>query len=491
MRCFEFLTLLLAGALQVAVPAAPAPAAPAAPAPAASPQDAPVVVLERFESGAQATLAGDLLSVIEDGEPVFEARLQTWSSLSGVAEDAPAPVARAFSWSYPHLLDILFLDLSAEAAEPVVPALGVEATEGLELVRRSIQPHDGMGAYPARPVEYWQRMRDRGGVHEYLAVLRLDQIRPTARDGGLYTFDEAAPRGSTLSWPLAVVRAPTQRELQMRVGQALLAFDGAGERKDPQEWWRVPALCGLCQQQQVREIELDLQDRGSSLLLRVRTTVEYPDHARASAEGMRIDDMPLARWLSGEQGDEAWFVVPLDVPLADALINVAVNGGARVQARLSTGVTVEVPTVRVQLDPAFEERIYSREKVAEPEDWPNHLAADLVSSWPNPFRDSTTIEVRVPGTIEEAFELGPELLARVEPGSPPPFGTSPTVRVKVYNVSGQLVNVLDQGPRPVGRFTVGWNGQDLQGRPVASGAYYVHVEMEEWSVTRRVLLLRN
>jgi len=65
------------------------------------------------------------------------------------------------------------------------------------------------------------------------------------------------------------------------------------------------------------------------------------------------------------------------------------------------------------------------------------------------------------------------------------------VQVKVYNVSGQLVNVLDQSPRTAGRFTVSWNGQDLQGRPVASGAYYIHVAMEEWSVTRRVLLLRN
>jgi flagellar hook assembly protein FlgD len=58
-------------------------------------------------------------------------------------------------------------------------------------------------------------------------------------------------------------------------------------------------------------------------------------------------------------------------------------------------------------------------------------------------------------------------------------------------VSGQLVSVLDESPRSAGRFTVGWNGQDLQGRLVASGTYYVHVEMEEWSVTRRVLLLRN
>ena len=290
---------------------------------------------------------------------------------------------------------------------------------------------------------------------------------------------------------MAIVRATTAGELRARIGQALLAFDGVGSREDPESLWRIPTLCGLCQQQRVDEVELDLQDRDSALLLRVRTRVQYEEHARPVAEGMTIEGHALGPWLSGEQGDEAWFVVPFGEPLADALVGVALTGDARVQSRLDTGRVDDVTTVRVLLDPDFQERLYEDQRPKEEPEWPNHLSVDLVSSWPNPFRESTTIEITIPRTIEEAFDLEPELLARVQPEAEPPFGLSPSVQVKVYNVSGQLVNVLDSGPRTAGRFTVGWNGQNLQGQPVASGAYYIHVAMEEWTVTRRVLLLRN
>jgi len=223
----------------------------------------------------------------------------------------------------------------------------------------------------------------------------------------------------------------------------------------------------------------------------VRTLVDNEEHAGTVPAGMEIEGHALGPWLSGEQGEEAWFVVPMQEPLADALIAVALSGDARVRARLVTGDMREAPIVRVLLDPEFQERLYARESADEDLEWPNHLSSALVSSWPNPFRESTTIEITIPSTIGEAFELGPEMLARVQAEAAPPFGPNPMVHVKVYNVSGQLVNVLDEGPRNTGRFTVGWGGQDLQGRPVASGTYYVHVEMEEWSVTRRVLLLRN
>ena len=53
------------------------------------------------------------------------------------------------------------------------------------------------------------------------------------------------------------------------------------------------------------------------------------------------------------------------------------------------------------------------------------------------------------------------------------------------------MDVLDERPREPGRFAVHWDGTDVQGRPVAAGAYYVNVEMNEWSVTKRVLRIRN
>jgi hypothetical protein len=446
--------------------------------------------LVHLGAGITVQMTADVLVVSDADVALFRTRLKSWSAVTEVAQATPGASARLFTWDYPHLRDIAFADLALELDDGSEPALQLEFADEFERVTHRLHPHDGMGGRGQISVSAWQRVFQRDGVRSYLAIVRLDGARSRPHGEDLYSF-EAPGQDKSIHWPLAIIRADTAAEMRAHMGQAVLAFNGAGAREDSDQWWRVPTLCGLCKQQQVNEVELDLQDRDSSLLLHVRTSVLHGGHSTASAEGMSIEGLALGPWLTGEQDDEAWFVIPLDEPLADTLIAVAMSGAARVEARLSTGETREVETVRVLLDPAFQERLYSQEGEAEETDWPTHLSAQLVSSWPNPFRDSTTIEVTVPRTIGEAFELGPELLLRVQPEAAPPFGTNPMVRVKVYNVGGQLVNVLDQGIRGAGRFTVGWSGQDLQGRPVASGAYFVHVEMEEWSVTRRVLLLRN
>lgn len=447
--------------------------------------------LAQLESGIEVRVEGARLSVSGPDGPLFQASLQVESPVTNQVRDA-APQVRAFAWNYPHLQDIVFLDLTEPSAGPERPGLVVESAAGFELRTRPFSPHDGMGGDARRTVDFWRQRRDTANGHEYLAVVRLDGARSRAIEDSRIVFESDPADRLLVRWPLAIVRADTERGLRARIEQAILAFDGAGTREDPARWWQVPALCGMCQQQQVTEVELDLQDRGSSLLLRVTTRVSYPDHALATPEGMRIEGLPLAPWFTGEQDDEAWFVIPLDAALAESLFSVALSGDAQVQARLGTGEYRDVATVRVKLDPEFQERLYSRgDAPREEPDWPNHLASGLVSSWPNPFRDSTSIEITVPGTIAEAFDLEADLLARVDPAAEPPFGTNPSVRVKVYNVSGQLVAVLDEGPRIPGRFTVNWDGQNLQSRPVVSGAYYIHVEMDEWSVTRRVLLLRN
>jgi len=488
LRCFV-IPAVFVGALVLLAPVRPALAQTTDSA-VSTERPASPGALVHLGTGISVEMTADVLIVSDDEETLFRARFKRWSPVTELALDASAVSARLFTWNYAHLRDIAFADLALEVTDGSEPALQLEFADEFERVTHRLRPHDGMGGHGQISVSAWQRVLQNEDGRSYLAIVRLDGARSKSRTADLYSF-ESTEQGKSIRWPLAIIRTDTANELRARMGQAVLAFNGAGERQSPDEWWRVPTLCGVCRQQQVSEVELDLQDRDSSLLLRVHTLMQYEDHAASSAEGMHIEGLALGPWLTGEQGDEAWFVIPLGEPLADALIAVAMSGDARVEARLSTGETREVATVRVQLDPAFQERLYSQETVTDETEWPTHLSAGLVSSWPNPFQDSTTIEVTVPRTIAEAFELRPDLLLRVQPEAPPPFGSNPMVRVKVYNVSGQLVNVLEQGTRGAGRFTVGWSGQDLQGRPVASGAYFVHVEMEEWSVTRRVLLLRN
>ena len=57
-------------------------------------------------------------------------------------------------------------------------------------------------------------------------------------------------------------------------------------------------------------------------------------------------------------------------------------------------------------------------------------------------------------------------------------------------MGGQLIQLLERDTHGTGRFSIRWDGRDLQGRTVAAGAYYVNVTMDDWSVTKRVLRLK-
>jgi hypothetical protein len=95
------------------------------------------------------------------------------------------------------------------------------------------------------------------------------------------------------------------------------------------------------------------------------------------------------------------------------------------------------------------------------------------------------------GQEREKRGEGPRLLA----AAPNPF--NPTTRMSyylpdrghvmlsVYDVSGRLVSVLDEGMRSAGEHTVEWHA----GR-IASGVYFYRLEAGDFTVTRKVVLLR-
>jgi hypothetical protein len=83
---------------------------------------------------------------------------------------------------------------------------------------------------------------------------------------------------------------------------------------------------------------------------------------------------------------------------------------------------------------------------------------------------------------------------------PSPFAGSVTIgiqhqiacwgSVKVYNMAGQLLSVLEEGLFPGGQHSVTWEGRDGEGRPVASGIYFCQVQTAHCLATRRLILLR-
>ncbi len=97
-----------------------------------------------------------------------------------------------------------------------------------------------------------------------------------------------------------------------------------------------------------------------------------------------------------------------------------------------------------------------------PDDGALALSLDLAS--PNPFRDGAVLAL----TLPEASE----------------------VRAHVLDVTGRLVARIASGRLPSGTHRLLWDGRDGAGREVASGIYFVRVEVEGWSDSRKLVRLR-
>ena len=91
--------------------------------------------------------------------------------------------------------------------------------------------------------------------------------------------------------------------------------------------------------------------------------------------------------------------------------------------------------------------------------------AFALEAYPNPFNGSTTIRFDLPESGE--------------------------VELAVYNLTGQKVVTLADGPREPGTYTLRWDGRGDGGRELASGVYLYRLQVgRELLETRKLLLLR-
>ena len=94
----------------------------------------------------------------------------------------------------------------------------------------------------------------------------------------------------------------------------------------------------------------------------------------------------------------------------------------------------------------------------------------LLQNYPNPFNPSTKISFSLPGAS--------------------------VVTLRVFNLLGQQVATLVNGPMGAGLHELTWNGQDGEGRGLASGLYFyrIHVEGPDgraaYDAVRKMLLLK-
>lgn len=88
----------------------------------------------------------------------------------------------------------------------------------------------------------------------------------------------------------------------------------------------------------------------------------------------------------------------------------------------------------------------------------------LTQNFPNPFNNSTRFTFSLP--------------------------TEVPVTISIYDTRGLVVNTLVSAKRSAGHYTVDWNGTDNDGKPVASGLYFVRMEAGDYLKTRKLLLVK-
>ena len=61
------------------------------------------------------------------------------------------------------------------------------------------------------------------------------------------------------------------------------------------------------------------------------------------------------------------------------------------------------------------------------------------------------------------------------------------VSVVLFDLQGRSVATLAEGPHPVGRFQVTWNGE-VDGGPARAGIYFVRLKGPAVAQTRRIIV---
>ena len=88
----------------------------------------------------------------------------------------------------------------------------------------------------------------------------------------------------------------------------------------------------------------------------------------------------------------------------------------------------------------------------------------VLANYPNPFNPSTVI----------VYSLD----------SPSQFS------LKIFDISGRLVRVLDSGFRQSGEYSIVWDSRNALGENVPSGVYFCSLNTGAISQTNRMILVR-
>jgi len=93
---------------------------------------------------------------------------------------------------------------------------------------------------------------------------------------------------------------------------------------------------------------------------------------------------------------------------------------------------------------------------------PDHF--ELSQNYPNPFNPETHIQFALPRDEQ--------------------------VRITIYDLQGQLVRTMVNERKSAGTYSVIWNGRDENGVKVSSGVYFYRIDAGEFTMTRKMILMK-
>ncbi|MCJ7458519.1 MAG: M28 family peptidase [candidate division Zixibacteria bacterium] len=108
------------------------------------------------------------------------------------------------------------------------------------------------------------------------------------------------------------------------------------------------------------------------------------------------------------------------------------------------------------------------------EDHPNVSLPErymLAQNYPNPFNPTTTLPFSL--KVQGSTFKGPI-----------------HATLKIYNILGQLVRTLVDEEKAAGSYKIIWDGKDNSGKEVGSGIYFYQLKTEEYTATKKMVLLR-
>ena len=177
-------------------------------------------------------------------------------------------------------------------------------------------------------------------------------------------------------------------------------------------------------------------------------------------EDIEYGSTNVVNWLEGNLDEDPLFVGDGDYPFILSEFSACIDAGTM---DLPEGITLP------EFDLAGNPRIYGGAVDMGAYEWSpvsseeetidnSSLLTNNLTNYPNPFNPSTTISFSISNELSEQNQQA---------------------TVKIYNVKGQLVKILMDAQVSPGEFNIIWQGTDNSNKRVASGTYFVKLNVNE------------